>query len=569
MTRLWRELLLLAIVTSSLAVLAVGTLHPLAGASAAPVAEVANDPPPRRIIPGRYIVQLRDGADPGIVAESLGKRYGFRADRTFRHAVSGFAAYLPTDAVEALRQNPNVAVVEPDHIVTVAAETLPTGIDRIDAEPPGDINDSGPDSDVDVAIIDTGSGPHTDLNVAGGFASYAEVFSIWLICGNSATIADGNGHGTHTAGTVAARNNASHVVGVAPGARIWSVKVLGPSGSGCMSDVIAGVDWVTANADTIEVANMSLGGGNSSALCNAIASSIAAGVTYVVSAGNSATNASNTSPANCAGVITVSALADFDGKPGSLDDQTVVFSSCTENQDDSLACFSNYGSVVDIAGPGVKILSTYLNDGVATASGTSMSAPHVTGAAASYIISNPGASPAAVRAALIAAGECPGGEPVGGDEVCNDPWPDDPDGINEPLVHVGSAPPPPTATPTGPTATPTDTSTPTPTSTPTSTRTPTATPSACTAPALSGTDSNPTGGGRVSLSWTAVPGAGTYRLQRRNVGSGSWSTVTTTSSISWSGSERRESDYRVRVQTGTCSPVPGPYSAPFNPQNPP
>jgi hypothetical protein len=257
--------------------------------------------------------------------------------------------------------------------------------------------------------------------------------------------------------------------------------VLNANGSGATSCILQGVDWVTAHASTIKVANMSLGGGNSPALCTAIANSIAAGVTYVVAAGNSAVDAANTSPANCAGVITVSAFADFDGQAGGLGAPT-----CRPDGDDTFADFSNFGSVVDIAAPGVCILSTWNDGGYMTESGTSMASPHVTGAVALLKASTGYAGPAdgaAVMAALTAQGwtrpqnsECG----ISGD----------PDSTHEPILYLGTTcssvelpTPTPTVTPTPtltatPSLTPTASATRTPTlpATSTSTRTATATP---------------------------------------------------------------------------------------------
>ena len=243
---------------------------------------------------------------------------------------------------------------------------------------------------------------------------------------------DDNGHGTHVAGTAAALDNDIGVVGVAPGARLYAVKVLGKNGSGTLSAVIKGIDWVTQNAGAlkIKVANMSLGASgsddgncgrsNNDPLHTAICNSVAAGVTYVVSAGNSGADAKNTIPAAYSEAITVTALADTDGKPGGFGPVS------TYGGDDTFATFSNYGPGVDLIAPGVSILSTYLNGGYATLSGTSMAAPHVTGAAALYIAQqNPGASPQQVRQALISQGK-PG------------PWSGDRDAIAEPLVYVGA-----------------------------------------------------------------------------------------------------------------------------------
>ena len=239
---------------------------------------------------------------------------------------------------------------------------------------------------------------------------------------------DGNGHGTHVAGIIGARDNNIGVVGVAPGARIWPIKVLDAGGGGSFSDVICGIDFVTGNAHKIEVANMSLGGNGldkpcggtePDALHEAICASVAAGVTYVVAAGNSAGDASQIVPASYDEVITVSALVDFDGKPGGAGGPT-----CRFETDDTFAEFSNYGADIDLIAPGLCILSTWRNGGYNTISGTSMASPHVAGGAALYLANHPGASPAEVKAALRAAG--------------SSDWNnvDDPDEIKEPLLNV-------------------------------------------------------------------------------------------------------------------------------------
>lgn len=216
---------------------------------------------------------------------------------------------------------------------------------------------------------------------------------------------------------------------MAPGARLHAVKVLDRRGNGTTSGVIAGIDWVTANAATIDVANMSLsGGGTSDGNCGytngdaehqAICAAVAAGVTFVVAAGNESTNAASSTPAAYEEVITVSALADFDGQPGGLGAAT-----CRSDVDDTFADFSNYGSVVDIMAPGVCILSTWKDGGTNTISGTSMASPHVAGAAALYIADNPGSTPADVKAGLLALAADIG------------VLADDPDGIGEPLLDM-------------------------------------------------------------------------------------------------------------------------------------
>ncbi|MBW3621413.1 MAG: S8 family serine peptidase, partial [Actinobacteria bacterium] len=234
---------------------------------------------------------------------------------------------------------------------------------------------------------------------------------------------DDHYHGTHVAGTIAALDDGEGVVGVAPGARLWAVKVLDSSGSGSFSVIIAGVDYVTANAGEIDVANMSLGCKcTSTALDDALTTSVAAGVTYAISAGNSDADTKDFSPAGHDDVITVSALADFDGLAGGLGAPT-----CRTDQDDTLADFSNWGPDVDITAPGVCILSTYPLEqgGYASISGTSMSSPHVAGAAALLYASGM-SDPALVKSTLQAEGN------VG--------WTDDsPDGVTEKLLDVSDS----------------------------------------------------------------------------------------------------------------------------------
>jgi subtilisin family serine protease len=228
------------------------------------------------------------------------------------------------------------------------------------------------------------------------------------------------------AGTIGAIDNGIGVVGVAPGARLWAVKVLNAKGSGYSSWVIAGIDWVAANAGTIEVANMSLGGsGYSRAEYDAIQGAVNRGVAFAVSAGNEDADARNYSPAAFDNVLTVSALADFDGLPGGLGSPT-----CRADQDDTLADFSNWGPAVDIAAPGVCILSTFPLEqgGYGTISGTSMASPHVAGALALLASANKPADASGVYglyAQVKAAG--------------NDDWADDSgDGIKEPLLDVST-----------------------------------------------------------------------------------------------------------------------------------
>jgi subtilisin len=244
-------------------------------------------------------------------------------------------------------------------------------------------------------VLDTGiDTEHPDLNVVGG-----------ADCAKGRGYDDEYGHGTHIAGVIGALDNGVGVVGVAPGARLWAVRVLDDTGSGSWSSVICGVDWVTAHASEIEVANMSMVGPGTQGSCNdgalreAICKSVESGVTYIVAAGNSTVDVATQVPASFPEVITVSALTDFDGLPGGLGKAT-----CEAGTDDTLASFSNYGAGVDLIAPGVCITSTWKGGGYKTISGTSMASPHVAGAAALYLSDHPGASPAAVAAALKAAG---------------------------------------------------------------------------------------------------------------------------------------------------------------------
>jgi subtilisin family serine protease len=329
-----------------------------------------------------YIVVLNKSVDsPAAAAAEIAQRVGGRVGYIYTHALKGFSITVPPQAVAALEKNPNVQYVSTDDRRYAFAQTIPTGIQRIFADTNSVIDIDNTDDkrvDVDVAVIDTGVDfEHPDLNVVGGInCSEGNPFRARCKDGGD----DDHYHGTHVAGTIGAIDNGVGVVGVAPGARLWAVKVLNSNGSGYSSWIIAGIDWVAQNADTIEVANMSLGGyGYNQAEYDAIQGAVDAGVAFAVSAGNENDDASNYSPAAFDNVLTVSALADFDGAPGFLGSFT-----CREDQDDTLADFSNWGSAVDIAAPGVCIYSTFpIEQGTyGTISGTSMASPHVAGALA-------------------------------------------------------------------------------------------------------------------------------------------------------------------------------------------
>jgi subtilisin len=338
-----------------------------------------------------YIVVLHaDVARPAAVAADHARRYGAEVSHVYRSALKGYAATIPSRRVGDVRADDRVDFLSTDGTVRAAQQTLPTGIDRIEGDVSSTVSGDGIGSvSTPVAILDTGSGPHPDLNVVGG-----------VNCSRGRSFGDGNGHGTHVAGTAAAKDDGVGVVGVAPGAPLYSVRVLNNAGFGSFGDVICGIDWVTSNAASlgIEVANMSLGGGgsddgncgltNNDAMHLAICNSVDAGVAYVVAAGNSNTDFAGSVPAAYNEVLTVSAMADFNGQPGGGAAPT-----CRTDVDDTAADFSNFtilgSSDVDhtIAGPGVCILSTWKGGRYETISGTSMATPHVAGTVALCVAS--------------------------------------------------------------------------------------------------------------------------------------------------------------------------------------
>jgi subtilisin family serine protease len=322
--------------------------------------------------PERYIVVLKDGvSDSAEVARQHSSRHGASVGFVYGHALKGYSATIPSERVAVLRADSRVAYVVSDGVASAVAQTLPWGIDRVDADASSTIagNGSGAVTNVRAYVIDSGIAAHSDLNLTGhvNFASGKNT--------------DCNGHGTHVAGTIAARDNASDVVGVAPGAPLTGVKVLGCSGSGSWSGVIKGIDWVTANAQKPAVANMSLGGGANLAVDDAVRRSAASGVFYALAAGNEGANACNSSPARAgttAGIVTTAATDSLERE----------------------ASWSNYGACVDIWAPGVSILSTRRGGGTTTMSGTSMASPHSAGGGALYLSGNTAATPAAVEDAL-------------------------------------------------------------------------------------------------------------------------------------------------------------------------
>ncbi len=379
----------------------------------------------RSAAPDRYIVVLRDGADAQAVAREHANAHALGLTHVYEHALKGYAAAIPAGRLAYLKADSRVRFIAADAEVQAAdsgaprpaaskkpgtpppppqpSQQAPTGLRRIGGSANG-INQTlaNKGAGVGVAVLDTGIDlAHPDLaGVVDGTS-----------CVKGAKSAnDDHGHGTHVAGTIAARDNSIGVVGVAPAATLYAVKVLDATGSGTFSSLICGVDWVTANAGRVRVANLSLSAagaatpshadctnGNDDALHTAICHSVRAGVTYVAAAGNSAADATGFVPAAYEEVITVSALADYNGAPGGGAQAT-----CYPGTDDAFAAFSNYGAPVDLAAPGVCILSTSSHGGYATRSGTSMAAPHVAGAAVLYRFATPAATPDQVRAGLVA-----------------------------------------------------------------------------------------------------------------------------------------------------------------------
>lgn len=334
-----------------------------------------------RPVPNRYIVILEDSAVGArginsiadVVAADLSLTYGGKIEHVYKHAVSGYAAEMSPKAAEELSNDARVKYVEEDsEVYAIATQTNATwGLDRIDQrDRPTDTNYNynATGAGVNAYIIDTGVRfSHNEF--AGRTGSSFDAFT------DGQNGNDCNGHGTHVAGTVGGT-----VYGVAKGVTIHRVRVLNCSGSGSNSGVIAGVDWVTANHQSPAVANMSLGGGASTALDNAVANSVSAGVTYAVAAGNENQNACNVSPARAASAITVGSTTSSDAR----------------------SSFSNFGTCVDIFAPGSSITSAWYTSNTATntISGTSMASPHVAGVAALYLQGNPGASAATVTNAI-------------------------------------------------------------------------------------------------------------------------------------------------------------------------
>ncbi|MEU9332466.1 S8 family serine peptidase [Streptomyces sp. NPDC048290] len=374
---------LTAISVFASAALAAGLVSalPAAAAPAAPAAEgriqyegAAN------AVADSFIVTLKPGhARAGTAAgKAITDKYGAGIERTYRTALNGYAIEATEAEAKRLAADPAVASVVQNRTFTIEA-TQPNppswGLDRIDQRAlPLNSSYTYPDNGgqgVTVYVIDTGVRiTHSDF---GGRARYG-----YDAIDNDNTAQDGNGHGTHVAGTAAGT-----AYGVAKRADIVGVRVLNNAGSGTTAQVVAGIDWVAQNAVKPAVANMSLGGGADTALDTAVRNAIASGVTFAVAAGNESTNASTRSPARVTEAITVGATTSTDAK----------------------ASYSNYGTVLDLFAPGSSITSAWNTGDTATntINGTSMATPHVAGAAALHLAANPAATPAQVSTALTTA----------------------------------------------------------------------------------------------------------------------------------------------------------------------
>lgn len=325
-----------------------------------------------RPIPGRYIVVFKPSvANPAAEAANLVRGAGGQLHHSYGSALKGFAASLPEAALQGIRNNPNVEIVEQDQTVSLSQASPQNqatwGLDRIDqADLPLDTqyHFTGSGAGVNVFVLDTGiRSDHVEFSgrLRPGFTAIAD--------GNGTN--DCKGHGTHVAGTVGGTT-----WGVAKGASLIPVRVLDCAGSGAWSGVIAGIDWVANSTLRPAVANMSLGGSPSASVDAAVAGAVAKGVTVVVAAGNNSADACNYSPAREPSAITVGATTSLDGR----------------------ASYSNFGRCVDLFAPGHAVTSAWYTSPTASnlLAGTSMASPHVAGVAALALAANPAASPADV-----------------------------------------------------------------------------------------------------------------------------------------------------------------------------
>jgi len=321
--------------------------------------------------PDRYVVVLKQGiSDPGRAAEGMVRRYGL----VYAHALKGFSDLIPDGRLGAVRADERVELVEPDKTYHATTQTLPWGIDKIDADASSSRagNGSGAVTNVNAYVIDSGIYAHADLHVVKN-----------LNFTGDGKPTDCYGHATYLAGIIAAKDNTKAVVGVTPDAPLTGVKVLGCDGSGTLSNILNGVDWVTASANKPAIANTSLSGPASQTLDDAVNKAASSGVFYSVAAGNDGAKACDYSPARAGagtnnGIATTAATDKYDREPS----------------------WSNYGSCVDVWAPGVGILSTRKGGGTGKMTGTSQAAAHVGGGAALYLSSHELETPSSVESAI-------------------------------------------------------------------------------------------------------------------------------------------------------------------------
>lgn len=418
------------------------------------------------------IVVLENGVDPVATAREMGVEVKY----IYRHVFNGFAGAIDADSIVEAQSLDEVKRISSDGEVSIETQTLGNGVLRAGMQRAGTSNNLSLASpiDADIAILDTGVTPQADLNVVGGKACNKESKSAQgknskkkaknkkkkSGKGNAgkkknknknkaqqkrknkgAPWRDDEGHGTHVAGIAAAIDNDQGIVGIAPGARIWAVKVLDSTGKGTISDVICGLDWVVANKDIIDVANLSLSTTGEEGTCQApafhraICAAVDAGIPVVVAAGNQKQDVAGDAehegriPARYDEVITVSSLADSDGSSGGNGPRP-----CYTDKDDKFSNFSSFGADVDIVAPGECIVSlrhTKTNR-LATQSGTSSSAPFVSGAVALHVALQLAANgvrptPAETKNWLLTEGSRSQSE---------DGLTGDPDGIPEPVLWL-------------------------------------------------------------------------------------------------------------------------------------
>jgi subtilisin family serine protease len=321
----------------------------------------------------QYVVVLKKGNRSSTVADDHAKSRGVKVQRVLGHAVRGYIADIPDDEISQVKKDKRVAYVARPKPIQSFAQVLPWGVEKVSrigdnwsSTRPGDGSGAVAGN---VYVIDTGVDPNADLNAATEFN------------GRGGPNTDCYGHGTHMAGIVGAIDNASGVVGVAPGIRVHGVKVLDCSGKGTDLNALSGLDWVIANGQKPGVITMSFGGPISQAFDDGVRRAVAAGYTVIAAAGNEHRDACKLSPAHM----------------GTLDGVITVGATTTK---DRPASFSNFGKCVDVWAPGVKILSYFPGGQLASATGTSASAPHVAGVAALYLQGNTGAAPATVEGAV-------------------------------------------------------------------------------------------------------------------------------------------------------------------------